>query len=259
MEDTDTFKRKDGTTYDPSYVVAESPVLKKKQDKIDRGVKNVRITIRAVILNFTKHPQPASLRERLQQKYKYVVNVSPNVAYRFVPYCEDVVTNELTTNNLVVSDLTRTQQLDAWLEDYFSTQSQTGYALDHDADYYVILPSSDGETATHIMLALMGISNREWFFIWSDINNSTGEYDPNRIISLKSVKQHWKGAAHRVTGISKRKEEEWINYISFLNETYNDQTQLINKVIEFVNNLNSWDRDIFLSLCPELKGIVNRQ
>jgi hypothetical protein len=156
------------------------------------------------------------------------------------------------------SNVTQLQQIQNWVYAYLTTKRKNiGYPLDKAGDVYVLLPDRSSKLAVYIMLALIGIWNRDYTIVWS-IGNKDDDTDfvVDTFLATSAVKKKWKSLNHEVTEISLRKEQEvMLNYDHFLSNIYeiSGEEPTEEDIKNFKENLNE-EQEEYLAI-----GIARRE
>ena len=183
-------------------------------DKLDEnGLKT-----RAVVINFTRHTTPDDLYPLLLTKYKHIKSYRPDDAFMFIETDKinpDPI-NTLVSNPIKKSNLTKSQQIQVWLTNLFTTlqEGELNYCFDLQGDYYIILPQRDAQLAVEIMMALNAISKIDYLLVWSTYSSYKAQFIITEIVSSKGYYLEWKSKSDSVTGITDKLKQRVISRFS---------------------------------------------
>jgi hypothetical protein len=189
--------------------LAVKPKKKKVADDFDLK--------RAIVLNFTRHSEPKKLMDLLSDTYEHIRLFRPIDDGLFVEgTIATTKINPLVSNPLKITDKTKSQQIEEWLNMYLTTKREDNnlFPLDPMGDYFVILPMKDAQVAIEILQALTAIKNVDWMLVWSIYNENTAEFEISEIVSTKGVYQSWKKKAGAVSDITNRRKQLLLTELS---------------------------------------------
>lgn len=224
-------------------------------DKLDEnGLKT-----RAVVINFTRHTTPDDLYPMLLTKYKHIKSYRPDDAFMFIETDKinpDPI-NTLVSNPIKKSNLTKSQQIQVWLTNFFTVlqEGEVNYCFDLQGDYYIILPQRDAQLATEIMMALNAISKIDYHLVWSTYSSYKAQFVITEIVSSKGYYLEWKSKADSVTGITDKLKQRVISRFSEVkaalrqNEPTKSNSALFEQECQlFIDSLNPQARAVLMGV-----------
>lgn len=224
-------------------------------DKVDeRGLKE-----RSIVINFTRHTTPEDLYPLLQTKYRHIKSYRPDDAFMFIETdsINPSAVNTLVSNPIKKSNLTKSQQIQVWLTNFFTVmqEEEVSYPFDLQGDYYIILPQRDAQLATEIMMALNAISKIDYNLVWSTYSSYKAQFVITEIVSSKGYYLEWKSKADTVTGITDKLRQRVISRFSEIKAALrqNEPTKSDSALFEhecqlFINSLNPEAKTVLLGV-----------
>ena len=224
-------------------------------DKVDEN----GLKARAIVINFTRHTTPDDLYPLLQTKYKYIKSYRPDDAFMYIE--TDTINpdpiNTLVSNPIKKSNLTKSQQIQVWLTNFFTVlqEGEVNYCFDLQGDYYIILPQRDAQLATEIMMALNAISKIDYHLVWSTYSSYKAQFIITEIVSSKGYYLEWKSKADSVTGITDKLKQRVISRFSEVKAALrqNEPTKSDNALFEqecqlFIDSLNPQAKAVLMGV-----------